>query len=452
MEVRYALAILDLLLEKQGMDTESQWIYDRMRLHQLMQAHPTWSPAHLAAVVGRSERWGRKWVKRLKAVETPTYTMYLSHSRAPKTRSRQTSEAIKDVIGERRETLSEHYHRPAGAALIRHMLAQDPTVQKQGAFVPTSTRTIAKILRERGYLQSPPQRQRMPLELVAPMEEWEMDFCEIRLPYGPFEFFLVVDRGTSRVVYLEGCEGYRADSALAAVERLFRWHGLPKRLRFDRDPRLVWSWTADSYPAPLLKFLYVLGVEPVICPPRRPDKKPYVERCVRTFKHEWLDRFSLDTLAACHEALAAFPHYHNHERLHLGRACHGRTPDEAFPQLPTLPALPTQVHPNAWLTTQHGRVFRRHIQANGTLHIDKQTYYVDPHLAQQAVLVHMDAQQRCLWVWHAGKPLPKSLPLKGLYAEEQSLADYLKILQEEAVSIASYRHLAWMQSSDSLLS
>ena len=112
------------------------------------------------------------------------------------------------------------------------------------------------------------------------MEEWEMDFCEIRLEDGRFEFFLVVDRGTSRVVYLEGCEGYNAVSALMAVFRLFLLNGLPKRLRLDRDPRFVGNWTRDSYPAPLVRLLRVLGLEEVICPPRRPNKKPYVERCV----------------------------------------------------------------------------------------------------------------------------------------------------------------------------
>ena len=91
---------------------------------------------------------------------------------------------------------------------------------------------------------------------------------------GRFEFFLVVDRGTSRVVYLEGCKGYCADTALLAVARLFQLNGLPKRLRFDRDPRFVWSWSADSFPAPMIRLLHVLGVVPVICPPHHPDKKP----------------------------------------------------------------------------------------------------------------------------------------------------------------------------------
>jgi hypothetical protein len=243
--------------------------------------------------------------------------MYLSQSRAPKNRPRQTPEAVKAVICELRESLSEKYHRAAGASLIRHYLHKHQIALDGKFFVPRSSRMITQILRERDYILPPRKREHIPLPLCAPMEEWEMDFCEIRLEDGKFEFFLVVDRGTSRVVHLEGCPGYRSDSALQAVLRLFLLNGLPKRLRLDRDPRFVWSWSADGFPAPLVRMLHVLGVEAVICPPRRPDKKPYVERCIRTFKHEWLGRFSLDTLADCYEALRAFPHYHNHERIHL---------------------------------------------------------------------------------------------------------------------------------------
>ena len=275
-----------------------------------------------------------------------------------------------------------------------------------------------------------------------------MDFCEIRLQDGRFEFFLVVDRGTSRVVYLEGCEGYQADTALLAVTRLFLLNGLPKRLRFDRDPRFVWSWSADGFPSPLIRFLRVLGVEPVVCPPRQPWKKPYVERCIRTFRYEWLDRFSLNTMADCYEALEAFPNYHNRERKHMGRACQGKTPEEAFPVLPILPELPQVVAPNRWLGIEHGRVFRRRIRANGTIQVDKHTYYIDQKLAKCRVLVHLDGHNQCLHITLDGKMLPKSLPLKEIHPNTMDLQDYLKVLQQEAMSIAAYRRMVWMQSAD----
>jgi hypothetical protein len=252
------------------MDTESERIYDRMCLHKLMEKHPNWMPAQLATALGRSERWARKWVRRLKAVTEPGFRMYLSQSRAPKKRSRQTPEVVKDVICDLRVSLSEQYHRPARAHLIRHYLHKDKSLHNPDAFIPSSSRTITRILRERGYIIDPPKYEHEPLPLCVPMEEWEMDFCEIRLVDGRFEFFLVVDRGTSRVVYLEGCDGYRADTALEAVVRLFLLNGLPKRLRFDRDPRFVWSWSADSFPAPLVRLLHVLGHGTGDLPPAPP--------------------------------------------------------------------------------------------------------------------------------------------------------------------------------------
>lgn len=430
------------------MDTESERVYDRMHLYHLLEAEPTLPIRQLSQRVGRSERWVRKWKQRFAATETVNFTTFQSQSRAPKTRPRQTSEGIKERVCDLRESLSDEYHRAAGAKLIGHYLLKDETLVESGVFIPTSSRTITKILRERGYIRCSPKREHEPLELMEPMEEWEMDFCETQLVDGRFEFFLVVDRGTSRVVHVEGGEGYRADTALLAVIRLFSLNGLPKRLRFDRDPRFVWSWSADSFPAPLVKLLHGLGVEPVICPPRRPDKKPYVERCVRTFKHEWLDRFSLETMADCYAALEAFPTYYNSQRIHMGRACDGRTPDEAFPHLPVLPALPEAVQPNQWLISQNGRAFRRRIRANGTIQVDKQTYYIGTDFAKRSVLVHLDAQKQCLWVTLEGKVLPDALELKDLYPEQLPLQDYLKLLQKEAISIAYYRHMVWMQSSE----
>jgi hypothetical protein len=91
----------------------------------MMEQHPNWMPAQLATALGRCERWARKWARRFQVVTGPSFNMYLSQSRAPKNRSRQTPEAVKDVICNLRVSLSEQYHRPAGSCLIRHYRASD---------------------------------------------------------------------------------------------------------------------------------------------------------------------------------------------------------------------------------------------------------------------------------------------------------------------------------------
>lgn len=270
------------------MDTQSELIFLRMKLHDLIEQHPNWSNYRLSDELGKSESWIRKWRNRFREAEQESFEMYQSQSCAPKTIWRETPLEVKKVVAQLRVELSEQYHRTAGPRLILHELRKREDLKDAGHYVPNSDRTITKILNELGYIYRPKKYERVPLILPAPMEEWEMDFGQIRIDRETiFEFFLVVDRGTSRVVYLEGCEGgYNAETTLEAFARLFTICGLPQRLRIDRDSRLVGSWTRDSYPSALIRFLRVLAVESVVCPPRRPDLKPVVERCVSTLKHE----------------------------------------------------------------------------------------------------------------------------------------------------------------------
>ncbi|HET8853928.1 MAG TPA: integrase, partial [Ktedonobacteraceae bacterium] len=42
------------------------WVADRALLRRLIQAHPEWTQKELAAWIGRSLGWVKKWVKRLR--------------------------------------------------------------------------------------------------------------------------------------------------------------------------------------------------------------------------------------------------------------------------------------------------------------------------------------------------------------------------------------------------
>lgn len=430
------------------MDTESERIFDRMQLHRLMEQHPDWCNTQLAVEVGKSEGWVRKWKDRLTNPIHNNFRMYLSQSRAPKTIWRKTGDEVKAVIGQLREELSETYHRKAGPKLILYELRQLDDLKSAGHFVPNSERSIGKVLNELGYIAPKYKRNRIPLKLPAPMEEWEMDFGQIRLDGDTiFEFFIVVDRGTSRVIYLEGSEGYNAESALEAVARLLVIHGLPKRLRFDRDSRLVGAWTRDSYPSPLIRFLRVLGIEPVVCPPYRPDKKPIVERTIQTLKSEWLARHAPKTLADAYEVLPGFQHYHNAQRVHQGQACRNHIPDEVFPDLPQLPYVPEIVSPNSWLDAYHGRVFRRRVGSNGTIQVDQHTYYVDSKLHRQPVLVHLDAENEVFFI-SCDDTVLKKCDIKGRLADEMDFQSYLLALKQEARRIEWHRLTTWYKTGD----
>jgi len=69
-------------------------------------------------------------------------------------------------------------------------------------------------------------------------------------------------------------------------------------------------------------------------------------------------------------------------------------------------------------------------------------------LAKRAALLCLDAPQRCLRVTVEGHATPLVLPLKGMYPEQLALHDFLKRLQDEALTIARHRQLLWMQSAE----
>jgi transposase InsO family protein len=423
--------------------SEAKWVYERMKLHELIQLHPNWSIRQYAITVGHDHKWVQKWKKRLESDQVVSVKSFQSLSHVPKNPPQEIPEEAKAIVCQLREELSKKFHRSAGAKTILYALNKYRESQKPAFRLPMALSSINKILRERGYIQPRQERFREPLILPAPMEEWELDFGEIRLSEEEiFEFLLVIDRGSSRLVYLEGCSGYNGETALEAVARLFLLHGLPKRLRFDRDVRLWGAWTRDSYPSPMIRFLRVLGIEPVVCPPRRPDLKPMVERAVFTFKYEGLARQPPQSLAEALELSEVFPHYYNHERPHQGRACANRTPDEAFPNLPALPHLPETLEPDAWLKAYHGRVYRRRVSAAGTIQIDRHLYSVGTVYARQEILVHLDAEQKLFFVSRGEKVL-KKLPIQGLYGAAMDFASYLIVMKAEARTIAYHYHSQW---------
>lgn len=250
------------------------------------------------------------------------------------------------------------------------------------------------------------------------------------------------------MVYLEGCERYNAETALEAIARLFIACGCPKRIRMDRDTRFVGAWTADSYPSALLRFIRNLEIEPVICPPRRPDLKPFVERTIKTLKYEWLKRHPMNNIADAQDALESFPYYYHAQRRHQGRACKGKTPDEAFPSLPATRVLPELVNTNHWIESEHGRIYRRRVNSNGMIQIDKHQYYIGTEHARVQILVHMDAHKQ-VFHFEDGKTHFQTQPIQGLRKETMmDLQSYLILMKAEARSAEMHRFIMWHRFED----
>jgi transposase InsO family protein len=426
---------------------ETEWVVSRVALYQTWREHPQWSTSQLAQAVKRSVSWVKKWRNRFR--EQPLKAeVFRSRSRRPKQVKPRIHPLVVEAILSLRDSLSEQYHRRAGAKLILYHLHEDEHLKAGGYWLPRSTKTIRRILKAHGRIRPKPVVIHVPVERPAPMAEWELDFAETHQYGGEAgsEFLVVVDRGTSILVHTEARSGFHAHTALQSIAELFLLKGLPQRVRFDRDSRLFGSWTRDSYPSPLVRFLRCLGIEPVICPPRRPDLKPFVERCIRTLKDECLRVHRPNNLPLMNSQLEEFGHFYNNERPHQGLSCQNQAPYRAFPQLPALPELPEMVDPDRWLQAYHGRVYRRHVNANGSVMIDRYRYYLGKAYAGQWVAFHLDARRGMFQVQLNGRVIAQ-FAVQGLHTTHLPLQAYLDLMMQEAQSIEQFRLQHWAKDT-----
>jgi hypothetical protein len=238
------------------------------------------------------------------------------------------------------------------------------------------------------------------------------------------EVLNTVDTGTSLLLSAQVADDFTAERTLEAVAALLQQQGCPTSLRVDRDPRFVSSPAGSDFPCALVRFCSCLGIQLHICDPHSPWQNAFVERSHRSYQEECLARHRPGTLAQVREVTAQFQQHYNEVRPHQGLACGNLPPRVAFPNLPTLPAVPTTVDPDSWLDAWDGWHVVRTVGRDGQVSVDLRLYYVTRALAGQRVSLRLDAAERCLVVTHQLRPI-KLLPLKGLYGKRLSFEQFV---------------------------
>lgn len=415
----------------------AEWMVDRHRLRDLLQQQPDRSSYRLAQELGRSQKWVRKWRRRILAA--PADAILVGQSRARHTPVQRIDPAVERRIVELRTLLVEHLGRIPGQRAILYYLHQDEQLKQAGLRLPGSESTIWRILDHHQCFYRPKRSARKPIERPEPMAVWEIDFADLPGVASPHsekqthvvEAFNVVDRGTSILVDTQASDSYDAQQALIAMASTLIVYGCPQRIVLDRDPRLVGSWSGDGFPSAFMRFLLSLGIRAEVCPPQRPDLKPCVERFQRTLEHEWVRVERPGNLAAVRQLLHTKHDFYNRQRPNQSDVCGNRPPYEAFPSLPHLPGIPDEVDADAWLDAFHHRVLRRRVTSNGSVQIGKHRYYVARKLAGQQVVIQIDGHQRQFVVYHRGRQ-QKTMAIKDLYQGSISFGDYLKLICQEA--------------------
>jgi hypothetical protein len=402
---------------------EEQWLVDRAHLSQLMNEHSDWKHHQYATATQRSIAWVKKWRRRIEQARGNDGVL-IGQSRRRKTPQGEWKAAVVQRIVDIREHPPEGLGRVPGPVAILYYLQRDEGLLAEGLSLPKGAPTIWRILHHAGCYLPVRKVEHTPVERPAPLQSWEMDFKDVsRVPPKPegkkmhsVETLNVVDEGTSILVAAKPHPEYNAETTLGAVAEVLGDWGCPQSIRLDRDPRHVGSEQGSDFPSALLRFLLCLGIQPIICPPQRPDKNPFVERYHRSYDSECLKRLLPHNLEETETVTRTYYQHYNYQRPNQAISCGNRPPRTAYPDLPTLPALPEQVTPNAWLSAYHGHLFKRRITYNGSIQVGKQLYYVQKALKGRYGVVKVDAQPQKFEVY-LNKVHIKSLPIKGLHVD-----------------------------------
>jgi len=153
----------------------------RANLYQLWQQHPDWQHATLAAALGCSKGWVKKWLRRFReerAAGVPLADILPGHSRARKQAPIKTHALVVEQVLALRDQPPEGLRRVPGQEAIRYSLERDPSLQFFQIPLP-SCKTIYRILKAHDRIPTRGKRLHQPLELPAPMTCWQLDFKDV---------------------------------------------------------------------------------------------------------------------------------------------------------------------------------------------------------------------------------------------------------------------------------
>lgn len=420
---------------------EEKWYQARACLRHLRQQHPAWSYKRLAQETNYSYNWVRKWCHRFEKAGPDDPEVLHSQLRCRKTPPEGIKPEVVSKVLAIRDDPPENLGRIPGPVAIKYYLHRDQELKAAGYYLPTSTSTIWRILDQHDRIERRSKREHEPLTRAAPMQAWQIDFKDVTTVPAEVggkqmhmvETLDVVDTGTSILVDNQARPDYNAETVIDSMAQTLQQHGCPGQITFDRDPRFVGSWRAGDFPSPLIRFLLCLGIAVEVCPPQRPDKNAFVERYHRTYDQEAIQIYRPTTLPQVWDMNLDFRHHYNYQRPNQALTCGNQPPRRAFADLPPLPPLPDNVDPDSWLDFIDGQVFKRRVDAAGTIRLDKHRYYIRRDLRGRYVLLQIDAPNRQVLVL-LNNELIKTMPLKGLHHQPLPFADYLNLIQTEAIS------------------
>ena len=357
--------------ETDAMEQRIQFIQDWLRrTHHL---------SDLCALYGISRKTGYKWIDRYMQ-DGPDWAMARSH-RAAVVHNR-TAPEIEQALMQMRQR-----HRTWGA---RKLLHQVGLAHPHWALPHQST--VCQMLKRHGLVIARPRRRsighpgRPSVAISGPNDCWSADFKgQFRTGDGLYCYPLTVTDNYSR--YLLGCQGLSGtllEPSKAVFTRLFKEHGLPRRIRTDNG--VPFAAPSLGRLSRLSVWWLKLGVMPELTEPGKPQQNGRHERMHKTLKDETLKPPAANSRAQ-QRKFNRFMQEFNEVRPHEALDMH--TPAQLHQPSPR--AMPDKLLPMEY----PDRFETRYVSANGGIRWRRQWVNVSAPLVGE--YVGLEAIEDGLW-------------------------------------------------------
>jgi putative transposase len=338
------------------------------------------SPQAIARDLGRTRQWVAKWAARY---DPGDGTWAQGRSRAPKRVANRTDARVEAQVLEVRARLEENAWAQVGAPAIAWELS------KLGATV-VPERTIEEILKRAGATRRERRGRRaskglpypapaadragavVQVDLVGPrhldggVRFHALNQIDVASHHAGIE--IITERGDQRV--------------LAALQALWRRHGVPQRIQFDNGGPFV----SPTGIGEVVRVCLHQGATPVFVPPREPWRNGTIERFNHTFDQRFFRQERFSDLGQLSERAGAFERFHNNQHRYSATA--GRAPNETAAPTPRPPIATADV-PSGW--PARGRVeFIRFIRSDHKVRVLGRSFAVPDGSAYQYVTATLD--------------------------------------------------------------
>lgn len=148
-----------------------------------------------------------------------------------------------------------------------------------------------------------------PCQAEYPKHVWTYDILHDRLADGrPFKTLSLVDEFTRECLTILVAHSIRAEEVIAALCKVFRYHGMPAFLRSDNGS----EFTAQA----VQTWLDEHQVGPTFIPPGQPWKNGFVESFHDKFRDECLNREWFQSLEEAQVVIEKWRKHYNTRRPH----------------------------------------------------------------------------------------------------------------------------------------